>query len=164
MFDLSDLSDAGAEVTIRPGTEQRARLADWAGVNAVDDFAAQVTLRRRSANRFSYEAELTADIVQSCVVTLEPVPSHLALRVGRTLHLTRLPQGISAADEQSPASDEGREEIQDSHYDLAGPLLEEFLLAIEPYPRCPGVVFEPPADAARPESPFAVLKTLKGPN
>ena len=42
------------------------------------------------------------------------------------------------------------------------PLLEEFVLAIDPYPRAPGVEFAAPVDAEpRPESPFAVLKALK---
>jgi len=58
--------------------------------------------------------------------------------------------------------DEGPEEIESLHYDLAGPLLEEFVLALEPYPRRPGVAFEAPGDGSEPpESPFAVLKGLK---
>ena len=40
--------------------------------------------------------------------------------------------------------------------------MEEFLLAIDPYPRAPGVAFQPPEGMAdKPESPFAVLKGLK---
>lgn len=164
-YDLSDLSDAGAEVRVAATAEQRTRLAKWAGADAVEAFEAQVTLRRRSPNRFAYDAMLTADIVQSCVVTLEPVRSHLALDVSRTLHLTKFPASAKlAAQELSPGSDEGAEEIQDNHYDLAGPLLEEFVLAIDPYPRCPGVAFERPADDDTAESPFDVLKALKRPD
>ena len=46
--------------------------------------------------------------------------------------------------------------------DLAVPALEEFVLSLNPYPRRPGVEFAPPnPDSAPPESPFAVLKSLK---
>ncbi len=58
--------------------------------------------------------------------------------------------------------EEGPEEIESLHYDLAAPALEDYVLALEPYPRCPGVAFTAPEGAAgAPESPFAVLKDLK---
>jgi hypothetical protein len=58
--------------------------------------------------------------------------------------------------------EEGPEEIDSLHLDLAAPALEEFTLSLDPYPRRPGVEFaaETP-DSDRPESPFAVLKGLK---
>ena len=56
------------------------------------------------------------------------------------------------------------EEIARLDYDLAGPLLEEFALAIDPYPRKEGVRFEPPVQEAEPsQSPFAGLKRLNEP-
>jgi hypothetical protein len=58
--------------------------------------------------------------------------------------------------------EEGPEEIHSLHYDLAVPVLEEYTLSLEPYPRRPGVEFAPPSDPEdRAESPFAVLKSLK---
>jgi hypothetical protein len=55
------------------------------------------------------------------------------------------------------------EEIESLHYDLAAPALEEYSLALDPYPRSPGAEFslgtEPPQET---DSPFAVLKGLKG--
>ncbi len=102
--------------------------------------------------------------MQSCVVTLAPVRSTIARRVVRALH-------ISPAVHQSEdrggvltlgVEDDVSEEIEGPNYDLAGPVLEEFALAIDPYPRAPGVTFEAPADAlGRPESPFASLERLK---
>jgi hypothetical protein len=60
------------------------------------------------------------------------------------------------------AEEEGPEEIQSLHVDLAAPMLEEFALSLEPYPRRPGVEFTPETGASDlPESPFAVLKGLK---
>jgi hypothetical protein len=59
-------------------------------------------------------------------------------------------------------AEDGPEEIESLHYDLAAPVLEEYTLSLEPYPRCPGVEFaakDEPGEAR--QSPFAVLKTLK---
>jgi hypothetical protein len=61
----------------------------------------------------------------------------------------------------APGDDDSPEEIESPRYDLAGPLLEEFVLAIA-YPRAAGVAFEAAVpQTPAPESPFAVLKRLK---
>jgi hypothetical protein len=96
------------------------------------------------------------------VVSLEPVRSHLALEVSRELHLSRFTRTGNSGRHESAYPENGLEEIEDSRYDLFAPLLEDFALAIDPYPRAPGVVFEAPRDLEAPESPFAALKPLKG--
>jgi len=162
LYDLSDLSEGGTEVTITANPEQRAQLARWADISAVSDFHALVTLRRISGNRFAYDATLSADIVQACVVTLEPVRSHLALEISRLLHLIKFPLNAKISPQEVSGSEDGPEEIQDARYDIATPLLEEFALAIDPYPRCPGVAFKPEPDDDTAKGPFEVLKSLKG--
>lgn len=163
ILDLAELPQAGEDVVIAPDAGQRARLAEWAAVDAVDHFEARVSLKKFSATRFDYRAEVNADVVQSCVVTLEPVRSHLAFAFSRELHLvraaSRLPDDAFGPEE---ADDDVPEEITNSRFDIAGPVIEEFALAIDPYPRAPGVVFqpEPEPDEGR-ENPFAALKSLK---
>jgi hypothetical protein len=141
-------------------------LAKWAGVDEVSTFAAKVTLNRPAPNRFLYRAALGADIMQNCVVTLEPVHSHLSLDISRSLHLSKAPRRAETYRvELSPEPDGVPDEIESPHYDLAGPLLEEFALAIDPYPRADGVVFElPPSEKDQPENPFKILKSLKRPD
>ena len=164
-FDLDDLGQAGAEVVIALKGGDLARLAEWAEVEAVETFRAEIGLKRLSPTRFKLSTALEADIVQACVVTLEPVRSHIALDFSRELHVTgrvrhKAEQGGLLA--VGAGEDEVPEEIESPHYDLAGPLLEEFSLAIDPYPRAAGVAFDSPADDKNAsESPFAVLKALK---
>jgi hypothetical protein len=81
----------------------------------------------------------------------------------RELHYTpNLRRDLAEEVALTPEEDEVPEEIGSLHYDLAGPLVEEFFLAIDPYPRAPGVAFEGPKDAEdKPENPFAALKALK---
>ncbi len=163
LYDLGSLSNAGAEIAIEPTDEERAAIARWAEIIGVESFRAKITLERPAPDRFSYAAHLAADIVQSCVVTLDPVRSHIEREVIRELHLVPRRRGTGAAQTLTldDSEDDTPEDIDNPRYDLAAPLLEEFSLAIDPYPRAPGMVFESPEDGQRPPSPFAVLKTLK---
>lgn len=165
LFDLNRLSEAGFETTIAPGPEDLERLAEWVDVVAVNRFAGRIALHRLAGNRFAYEAHLEADIEQLCTVSLEPVLSSIAIDFTRALHLVpHVKKVIDLSGELSPAAgdDEVPEEIDNPRYDIAAPLLEEFLLAIDPYPRAPGANLEVPEDAgAKPENPFAALKALK---
>lgn len=162
IFDLGDLTQSGSEVMVQAAAETLPGLAHWVGVDKVKGFQAKVQLRRLSSNHFALAADLDADVVQACVVTLEPVESHISRHIERELHFSpRAPveEGeltLSAGDDDVP------EQISSLDYDLATPLLEEFVLAIDPYPRKEGAAFTPPEDQeSAPESPFAVLKALK---
>lgn len=167
LYDLGGLGRAGAELRVEAKGDDLAGIARWAEVQAVEAFAATVKLRRLSASNFAYDATLAADIVQDCVVTLEPVKSHIERSVHRELHLTAARHRKDTDFTLSEQADEDDlpEEIESLEYDLAAPLLEELALAIDPYPRAPGVEFAPPAEPQPPperrESPFAVLKNLK---
>lgn len=163
VYDLGDLSDAGYALDIAASPAELSRIAQWEEVGAVTRFEGRVTLKRRSSARFTYEASLEADVVQNCVVTLEPVKMQIARTISRDLHYSP-GQSIErgGAITLAAAEDETPEMIDSLKFDLAAPLLEEFSLAIDPYPKAPGVAFEPPADWENaPESPFAVLKALK---
>ncbi|MBV8976091.1 MAG: hypothetical protein JO261_07075 [Alphaproteobacteria bacterium] len=158
-YELGRLGHAGAKVEIAATPEECARIAAWAGVESVELFRAGIALRRLSSTHFVYEAALDCMLVQSCVVTLDPVPSRIERDFKRELVLS---EAASHAAEPAAVDEDGREEIGSLRYDLAVPLLEELALAIDPYPRAPGVEFQPPADAADAPAPaFAVLKQLK---
>jgi len=163
IYDLGDLGRAGDVVAIALKDSDLKRLAQWAELDTVTSFEAVVDLKRISANRFGYNARLSSEIVQSCVVTLEPVRSRIDREFTRELHLVdhRHREAKGEALTLAAADDEAPEEIESLDYDIVGPLLEEFSLAIDPYPRAPGVTFESPADKAPIEGPFAALKALK---
>ncbi len=165
-FDLDRLGRADAEVTVTADADALKRLARWADVETVELFKADIALHKLPASHFRLDFVLAADIVQACVVTLEPVRSHIARDFTRELHLSSAKHRHAVAPEEmmlSAGGDEAPEEIASPHYDLAAPLLEELLLAIDPYPRAPGAELpeSPDAAAPAPESPFAALKVLK---
>jgi len=162
IYDLNRLSEAGHETTITLGPDDLKSLAEWANVDSVNGFEAEVEVRRLSQTRFEYVARFDATVTQSCAVTLEPVSSQIIREFTRVLHLVpHVKKIIDIGGELGV--DDAPEEIDNPRFDLAAPLREELLLAIDPYPRAPGVAFEAPgAPAAERDNPFAVLKALKG--
>jgi len=166
-YNLARLGNAGDQVSIAADEAQRAAIASWVGILSLESFETTIQIKKLSPNRFGLTFHLVADVTQACVVTLEPVPGHMDHSFSRELHFTGPVRHRQAGDDSVPEvvldiEEEGPEEIESLHYDLAAPLLEEFVLSLEPYPRRPGVEFSPQTDAQeRPESPFAVLKGLK---
>jgi uncharacterized metal-binding protein YceD (DUF177 family) len=166
-YNLARLGNAGDEVRFAADAEQCAAIATWSGVVSLEKFEVRAEIRKISTSRFGLTFHLVADVTQSCVVTLEPVADHLESNFDRELHFSG-----GAIRHKAPESDgevvldsgpeEGPEEIHNLHYDLAAPVLEEFVLSLEPYPRRPGVEFTVKTDPEdQPRNPFAVLKGLK---
>ena len=165
LYNLGRLARAGDELTITAKPDELLRIAEWAEVRSLDALTARISLKKLSATRFNYEADLRAEVTQDCVVTLEPVHTVVERTIRRELHYdeTGSLESLVSVDPELE-TDDVREEISNLHYDLAAPLLEELALAIDPYPRAPGVTFSPPSGSDDvPESPFAVLKNLKKP-
>jgi len=170
-YDLGGLSDGGAELTLSPTAAEKAAISRWLGVEALDELKATVRLSRVRNDEYAYAANFSADVVQACVVTLEPVPSHLTGEFQRLFKVmprsagghNRKGAALPVANEElSSLEDDEPELIEGTSIDLAAPLLEEVSLALDPYPRAPGVVFEGPKEEKSPaDSPFAVLELLK---
>jgi uncharacterized metal-binding protein YceD (DUF177 family) len=162
-YNLGRLGQAGDVVNFEAGADERAALAKFAGLLDVPELRAKITLKKLAPTRFEIAYDFTAQVIQSCVVTLEPVPARIQKSFTRELHHTPNLRRVSKEEVLvAPGDDEEPEEIESLQFDLAAPFLEEFLLALDPYPRAPGVEFTPPAGAGEaPESPFAVLKNLK---
>jgi len=164
-FELAALSKRGVELSLAPDSAERARIATWLGALDLPRLTATVRLARMDDDVYRYEAEFAAEVVQACVVTLEPVPS---VHAGTATRLYRVPAkpsrrhkrdvevDISVDDEEAP------EILSSSLLDVAAPVLEELNLMLDPYPRAPGVKFEAPKDEPEAkENPFAVLAKLK---
>ncbi|MDB5733558.1 MAG: hypothetical protein JWN16_195 [Alphaproteobacteria bacterium] len=173
-YNLARLGNAGDEVIFSADEAQRAAIAAWSGVLSLESLSVTVKLAKLGSVQFGLDFHVSAQLNQACVVTLEPVPASLDHSFHRELHFVG--QSRRKASPESPPAigevvldaaslegpEEAAEEIESLHYDLAAPALEEYVLALEPYPRCPGVEFTPPDTGQdAPENPFAVLKGLK---
>ena len=173
-FDLGSVRDRAVEVSLAPGLAERAAIAHWLGIEALDSLKAVIQLSRVGGDEYAYRGHFEADVVQACVITLAPVPSHLSGEIRRKFQVLQRPSArrrksaaepspvippvidLAAADEDSP------EPLDQPVLDLAAPLLEELSLALDPYPKAPGAAFEvPPEPRAAADNPFAVLEKLK---
>jgi uncharacterized metal-binding protein YceD (DUF177 family) len=156
-------------VTLRAEAEQLPAIAKALDLAAVEMLGARYDLSR-NGERVKLEGRITAAIEQICVVTLEPFP--VTLDVPLKLDLVPESAPIFAVRERGP--DEGDidievrlneedppEPIVDGVIDLGAITLEFLALALDPYPRKPGVAFEAPAPAEPEPSPFAALAKLK---
>ena len=165
IYNLGRLGQSGDEISIEANDEERAAIAKEVKVLEVAKFSARIILKKTSATNFELGCHLAAEIVQACVVTLEPLVARIEKDFTRELHLAPLLRRTPEKEKEvvfDANEDDVPEEIESPHYDPMGPLMEEFVLAIDPYPRAPGVAFEAPEGVnAKLESPFAVLKGLK---
>jgi uncharacterized metal-binding protein YceD (DUF177 family) len=161
-FDLATLPRDGAEEYFEVSEAACRAIAAAFSVNAIEDFTARLNISRVARDEFQVEGNFKATVGQTCIVTLQPIRTRLDQDVTRRYRLVA--RGASRSRVEDVAVDEDATEIIEStRIDLAAPVLEELSLAIDPYPRLEGAEFENAAkDEAAEDSPFAVLKALKG--
>ena len=106
---------------------------------------------------------LRATVTQACVVTLEEfdnqVEEPISLRFAPTEEIADDPDGLVDIEGDDPP-----DPLVNGAVDLADIVGEFLALAVDPYPRKPGAVFQLPAEPpAGADSPFAALEKLKDP-
>ena len=74
---VDSVSDRGLDVTIEATPAERQALATRFELQSIDALASTMTLRRVRGEMVKVAGSLSADVVQTCVVTLEPVPDHV---------------------------------------------------------------------------------------
>ncbi len=140
----------------------RSRIAGALGLDRLDRLEADVRLEPW-LDGAGIEADWSADIGQTCGVTLEPFESRLQGR----FHLRVLPSGSPNA-EAAEAGQELTLTLEDEDppdlvegglIDLGDYVVEHLALEIDPFPRKPGAVFEP-LEPEPGDSPFAALARL----
>src|SRR5690606_23446957 len=72
------VGDEGLEVGFEASASERAALARRLGLSALERLAGAARFRRRADGRIGAEVTFEADVIQSCVVTLEPVAGRVA--------------------------------------------------------------------------------------
>ena len=146
----------------------RETMARIASLREILSARATFDVKPESGGKVHVTGKLNARIGQTCVVTLDPIENDIDEEIDL----------IFAPVEQIPhiADERGDEEIEIGEGDVPDPpepivngiidlgrlATDVLFLAIDPYPRKEGAVFEPQVTAADPEDhPFAALKALK---
>jgi hypothetical protein len=130
-------------VTIEATEAQRVELAELHGLVSVGSFRAELNVAAWKRNGVSVDGTVVADIVQSCIVTLEPVAAHVDEEVSQvflpeTSKLGRESFGLGGEIMIDVEGPDSPETFSGDTIDV-GALAEEFFgLGIDPYPRKPG--------------------------
>ena len=160
----------GVRIKIDADEKERQKLKENHGLLSVDSFHADVHVSPWKKRGVRIKGKFEADIVQACVVTLEPIPEHVEEEV----------QSVFIPEDSKLVKYEELDHTGEVFIDAEGPdtpevfhgdsidvgaFLEEFFeLSLNPYPRKEGVdgnYIEDTGNEEKEPSPFAVLKKLK---
>ncbi len=119
---------------LRPNGPQRAALAAYLDIMAIPEMRFRGTITPAGRRDLVLEGVLTARVVQACVVTLDPVTTHLSEQVRRRyVEDFTLPEG----DEVEMPEDDGIEPLPQA-IDLGEVATEALTLALPLYPKAAG--------------------------
>jgi hypothetical protein len=141
------------EYAVQASPPECAALAARLQIEAVESLVCHFTLRRQGSV-ITAEGILEADVVQTCVVSLDPVGQ----RVEDRFTIRFVPDGREPTDDDPEAPDEIP--YQGAIIDLGEAATEQLALALDPYPRLPGAELDPAARDPEP-SPFSSLSALR---
>lgn len=167
---VGHISANPVQVHVEADERERAGLAELWKVEAVNRLAADLQIARWKKDGVRIKGTVTGEVVQACVVTLEPVVSAIEQEIDQIY----VPEGsklarivLDGAGEMvlDPDGPDLPEQFTGDTID-AGALVAEFAaLDIDPYPKKEGAAFkehiESRDEADRKPSPFAVLKDWK---
>lgn len=167
-----DVAPGGTEFRFEADAAALKALAQRFGVLEVCSLAGRAKVRPYRKAGLTLEASFEAEVVQSCVVTLDPLhqtiseffktrylPAHMIEPETSDISDAREIM-VDAEDEDAP------EPMIGASIDVGEAVAEQLSLAIDPYPRKPEAVFapSPPEQENAPETrpnPFAELEKLK---
>jgi uncharacterized metal-binding protein YceD (DUF177 family) len=164
---LAQIPEAGLHRDIEADEAARQAMAEAAGLREIASAHASFDLRRRRGDEVHVTGRVQARIGQTCVVSLDPIEKEIDEAVDLIFapQATSLPQGALDEDDDDTgksAVDDAPEPIVDGVIDLGRLATDVLFLAIDPYPRKPGAVFEPLTAKTEPEDhPFAALGALR---
>jgi uncharacterized metal-binding protein YceD (DUF177 family) len=163
---VAQIPESGLHRDIEADPAVRRAMAEIGGLREVLSAQASLDVTPKSGGRFHVSGQVRARVGQTCVVTLEDIESDIDEAVDLIFAPPeQVPQMAALVDEAEQNDEETPdplEPIENGMIDLGKVATDALYLAVDPYPRKPGAVFEPVVEAADPEDhPFAALRALK---
>jgi hypothetical protein len=158
----------GFEETIEASPAERAALAKRYGLPEIGRLTASFVLRPAGRGGVRVAGAVHAELIQTCVVSLEPFAATLDepidVRFAPRVEEGAARRGASRGQIETifVDADDPPDPIVDGRIDL-GALAAEFMaLGLDPYPRSPGAAFASLVEAETPDSPFEALGDASG--
>ncbi len=168
LYEAYDLPKKTARpVTAKATGEECAAIAEQLDLQQVRKLKVEASLTPVGEGVWRVEGHVTADVIQSCVVTLVPLMIKMDEPFERTF--SRFAEEDTAIDVDIEYECDDPPEPLGDGVDLGVIAIEALLLGLDPYPRAPGAAFDsisaapPGARPLTPEAvnPFAGLVSLK---
>jgi len=172
-IDLDRMGAGGTALEIVASESERQALARRFGFLGLPAFSARVTVDRRPGGQIVVEGRLKGRIVQSCILTLDPVAQDL----DDSFRVVFKPGLAEERDRESgeailSAQADAPEPLSGNMLDVGEIVAEQLSLVADPYPRKPGAKLEDVLpkprgggrSGGRPEQrrhPFAGLAALR---
>jgi hypothetical protein len=158
---LVDVPEDGRHIDISADEATRAAIAKLAGLVALPRLEASFDLTRHGRDGLHAVGQVVATVVQSCVVSLEPVEEQVEEAVDLSFTSEAETGDLPKSASQPVEAHDPPELLRNGVVDLGAVATEFLVLGINPYPRKDGVVFEAPAAGDPGHRPFAALAALK---
>jgi uncharacterized metal-binding protein YceD (DUF177 family) len=148
------IGSADLEQVVEATAAELAQITRRLMIPAVTRLRCTFHLRRVLAGVIEARGELAADVVQTCVVSLDEFPQD----VRETFTLEFVPVGAESEDDDPEAPDQIP--YEGGAIDLGEAAVEQLALALDPYPRKPGAE-EQAVEPGESPTPFAALAALR---
>ncbi|MET4258551.1 uncharacterized metal-binding protein YceD (DUF177 family) [Bradyrhizobium sp. S3.12.5] len=166
---VAHIPDTGLHRELEASAAERQAMAGLAGVHDILSAQATFDVVPKSGGRLQVTGRVRARVGQTCVVTLDPIESEIDEEIdltfapeAKTRRLEDLIEEGQDGEEPTEVADPA-EAIVNGIIDLGRIATDALFLAIDPYPRKPGAVFEAEVTALDPKDhPFAALEALQG--
>lgn len=163
LISTAEIVEKAAVFTIEADKTERAGLAERFDLRALHRLWAELLITPEAGGLLRLDGHLTADVVQTCVVSLAevspPVDVRFSLRFSPEV-TPELSEIIIA-----PGEDDPPELLVGESLDLGRIVVEQLAMALDPYPRLSGAKMAEfkgkSAEKQEPASPFAALSILK---
>lgn len=150
---------AGVQRRLTPDADAMKRIARALDLQALDAFEADINLVP-TVSGWRLEGRVIADAVQTCGLTLEPLPVHVDRKFSVQMVEATEREDDEDGEIDLELDDDSPDQIEGGSLDLGQYAVEQLALSLDPFPRKPGAVFEQPKEPGE-ISPFAVLKSLQ---
>jgi hypothetical protein len=163
---VGQIPDTGLHSEFQADPATRAAMAEIAGLREILSASASFDVAPERGGRFHVVGRVRARIGQTCVVSLDPIENAIDepidLMFAPPEQIPVLSDLVDDAAESGADSGDPPEPIENGVIDLGRVATDALFLAIDPYPRRPDAVFEPPVEVIDPrDHPFAALKALR---
>lgn len=150
---------AGVQRRLTPDADAIKRIVRALDLQSLDLFEVDINLVP-TVSGWRLDGRVMADAVQTCGLTLEPLPVHIDRKFSIQMVETTEREPEDDAEIDLELDDDSADQIEGGSIDLGQYAVEQLALSLDPFPRKPGAVFEQPKEPGE-ISPFAVLKGLQ---